>query len=163
MRHREREITEPGEIREILRRAQVLRLAMCKDNQPYVVTLNYGLGADLAGGEVERVLYVHSAVKGKKIEYLHANPQVCFSVETDVALVRPMRDAACEFGMRYRSIVGYALATVVQDEVERRAGLEAVVAHYTDKKFAYDEKVLAKTAVIRLDIDSMTAMKHNMD
>ena len=42
MTKRERQITDPEQILDILNRGKVLHLGLCVDNEPYVVPMNYG-------------------------------------------------------------------------------------------------------------------------
>ena len=149
----EREITDPEELAYVLERAKILRLGMCRNNEPYVVPMNYGIG--------EGCLFLHSSMKGKKAGYLAANPRVCFELEADVAPIEA--EAPCGYTMRFRSIVGYGTVTVLETAEEKLAGLKAIMAHYSERQFAdgdFLEKVLAKTQVMRLEIESMRGAKH---
>ena len=42
MTKRERQITDPVQIRRILDESKILHLGLCVDNEPYVVPMNYG-------------------------------------------------------------------------------------------------------------------------
>ncbi len=77
VRRREKAITDPAEMLEVLRAGSYMTLAMCKDNEPYLATLNYVLD------EAKRCLYFHCAAKGKKLEYWAANPIVWGQVLED--------------------------------------------------------------------------------
>lgn len=151
-----REITDPEELAYVLERSKILRLGMCRDNEPYVVPMNFGLG--------EGCLYLHSSTKGRKAEFLAANPRVCFELETDVALIES--EAPCGYTMRFRSVVGYGSVSVLEDPDEKLAGLTTIMAHYSDRSWKdeeFNEKALAKTRVMRLDIESMRGAKHGWD
>ena len=71
------EITDKSQLLEILGRGKYAIIAMCTDNEPYIATLSYGY--DPAG----TALYFHSAVKGRKMDFLTANPAVCATVIED--------------------------------------------------------------------------------
>lgn len=149
----ERRITDPEELAHVLRKAQILRLGMAGPDGPYVVPMNYGIG--------EGCLYLHSSCKGRKAETLRADPRVCFELETDVALIED--DKPCGFSMKFKSIVGFGRVVVLETVAEKRAGLRAIMAHYTEGEYpdeAFPEAVLAKTCVMRLDIESMTGARH---
>ena len=113
-------ISDPAQLEDILRRGQVLRLAMCRDNMPYLVPLNYGLH--------EGRVYLHTGHQGLKMDILAVNPQVCFEVSVEVEL-QP-GDLACQWNCHYQSVLGFGTARVVQDPEERRLGLLANTAHY---------------------------------
>jgi nitroimidazol reductase NimA-like FMN-containing flavoprotein (pyridoxamine 5'-phosphate oxidase superfamily) len=149
MRKKEREITNPDQIDMLLKRARVMRLAMCgPDGWPYLIPLNFGY----EGGD----LYFHTGYKGKKIELLEQNDKVCFEVDLDVE-IRPA-DEPCKWGCRYQSVVGYARAQMVEGD-EKIKGLNAVMLKYAGKEFEYPEKMLAATCVIKLNIESMTGKR----
>ena len=60
MTKRERQITDPEQIRQILDKSKYLHLGLSVNDEPYVVPMNYGY--ILEDGKL--VLYLHSAVKG---------------------------------------------------------------------------------------------------
>jgi len=72
-----REITSAEEIRDILRRGKYVVIALCRDNEPYVVTLSYGYS------EKQNCLYFHVATKGLKLDVIRTNPHVCATVIED--------------------------------------------------------------------------------
>lgn len=157
MRSKRKEITRIEELREILDQALVLRLAMCRDNRPYVVPLCFALDEDR--------IVIHSAKQGLKVEMIRENPWVCFEAETDVELA-PSQESACGFGMRYRSVIGFGRAQVAEDPDEVRAGLDllmrkyAAAAHYEQAGgWEYRPKSLALTAIITVRIESMTGKR----
>lgn len=146
MRKKEKEITDPKTIEAIVRRAVVCRLAMCDGDRPYVVPVNFGYR--------DRTLYVHSAPEGRKIDVLRRNPRVCAVFETDREML-PAREA-CDWSVRYRSVIAFGTATLVSDPEEKRAGLDALMAHYARGRFDYPVEKLERTAVIRVDVEEMT-------
>ena len=80
MTKRERQITDENQIMAIMDAGKVLHLGLCVDNEPYVVPMNYGYTKE----DGKLVVYLHSAVRGKKLDMLRANPRVFFSLETEV-------------------------------------------------------------------------------
>ncbi len=147
MRKKEKEITDPAVLEEIIARARVCRVAMCDDDIPYMVPMNFGYR--------EGRVYLHSAREGKKLDILRRNPRVCFEVDTDHELVRA--DHSCGYDMRYRSVIAFGRASLVEDEEERRRGLDAIMEHYGEEgPHLYRERNLSLTAVIRIDIEEMT-------
>ena len=55
MTRRERQVTDPEKILEILQRSKVVHLGLCDGNQPYVVPMNYGYEME----EGRLTLYLH--------------------------------------------------------------------------------------------------------
>jgi nitroimidazol reductase NimA-like FMN-containing flavoprotein (pyridoxamine 5'-phosphate oxidase superfamily) len=99
-------------------------------------------------------LYLHGAGEGTKIDLLRKNNRVCFEVDADARVVRG--DSACRWSMKYRSVVGFGTARLLEDDAEKRAGLDAIMAHYGGPEGPYDEKSFERTCVIEIEIESMT-------
>jgi nitroimidazol reductase NimA-like FMN-containing flavoprotein (pyridoxamine 5'-phosphate oxidase superfamily) len=48
----------------------------------------------------------------------------------------------------------------LEEREARIHGLDCIMAHYShEKEFSYDERVLGKTTVLRLDIEEMTGKR----
>ena len=151
MNKAEREITDKSQLLEILGRGKYAIIAMCRDNEPYIATLSYGY--DPAG----TALYFHSAVKGRKMDFLTANPAVCATVIEDGGYV------ANQCSHRYRSVVLYGKMHVVEDTGERLHGLETMARQLEADLTARKEKISRLSeeawrgmAILRLDIEEMT-------
>ncbi|HNU36204.1 MAG TPA: pyridoxamine 5'-phosphate oxidase family protein, partial [Methanomassiliicoccales archaeon] len=86
MRKAEREIKDQGELEDVIRRAEVCRLAMVDDGEPYIVPMNFGFR--------KGTFYFHCAKEGRKLEVLRKAPRVCFELEAGVQLVRG--EKACQ-------------------------------------------------------------------
>jgi uncharacterized protein len=152
MRRKEREITDIQELESIINKSDVCRVAFADANIPYIVTMNFGYSCE------ERRIYFHCAREGRKLEMAKKNNYVCFEMDTDHVLHDGKK--ACDFGMSYRSVVGYGHITVVRDPEERISGLNLIMSHYTDKRrFIYEQTVLDRTMILRLDIKEMTGKK----
>ena len=149
MHRAEREIEDRAEIADLLARAQVIRIAFCADKWPYIVPLNFGL----AGNSI----YAHTAPEGKKLGMLAENDRICFEVDLDVKIVRA--EKACDFGCHFQSVIGFGRAFLLSDPEEKIVGLNAIMMHYTGKQYEFPPELVEKTAVIRVDIDSMTGKK----
>lgn len=122
------------------------RIALADGGAPYVVPVNFGYQ--------DGCLYFHSDREGKKMDILRRNSRVCFEVDIDQELVR--RKTACQWGMRYRSVIGFGRAFFVEGREEKRAALDIIMQHYSDGPFQYDEKQVDEVAIVRVEIDSMT-------
>jgi nitroimidazol reductase NimA-like FMN-containing flavoprotein (pyridoxamine 5'-phosphate oxidase superfamily) len=70
IRRKEKEIKNRSEMIEILQKSKYITMAMAKENEPYLVTLNYGYD------HVKNVIYFHCANEGKKIDILNENNKV---------------------------------------------------------------------------------------
>jgi nitroimidazol reductase NimA-like FMN-containing flavoprotein (pyridoxamine 5'-phosphate oxidase superfamily) len=149
MRKAEREIKERGELEDVIRRAEVCRLAMVDDGEPYIVPMNFGYR--------DGCLYFHCAKEGRKLDILRKDPRVCFEMEADVRLVKG--ENPCQWSTSYESVIGWGTAEVLLEEKEVREGLEVLMSHYTQGPFAFDPRSLSLTALIRVRVDRMTGKR----
>jgi uncharacterized protein len=152
MRRKEREITDIQELEAIINNCDVCRVAFADGNVPYIVTMNFGYSGE------DRKIYFHCAGEGRKIDMIHSNNYVCFEMDTSHVLHEGSK--ACDFGMSYDGVVGYGHILIVKDAVERISGLNQIMSHYTGRtEFVYQQDVLEKTMVLRLDISEMTGKR----
>jgi len=150
MRKKEKEITKKSAIEAIITKSLVCRLALSDDNSPYIVPLCFGYK--------DKVLYFHSSQKGKKIDIIKKNPKVCFEFDTNTEIVKA-KDA-CRWTMRYQSIIGFGKAVFLEDTAEKRHALDIIMGQYSDRIFQFDDAILKKTGVIKVEIESMTGKQY---
>ena len=153
MTKREFQITDEQQIRRILDTAKVLRLGLAVDGEPYVVPMNYGYTLE----EGKLSFYLHSAVQGKKLDMLRANPRVF--VELDCDQVPFEGRVACQYGLSYYSIMGRGRAVLVEDPQEKMEAMSILMKTQTGKNFAFNERLVSIVAVIRVEVSEYTA-KH---
>ena len=153
MSKEDRFVKDPEIIESIVRKAAVMRLAMTDGGLPYVIPLNFGYEAGC--------LYFHTGLRGKKIEMLRRNPNVCFEMDVDHAMVES--DTACKWTMKFRSVIGYGKAVFLESNADKRTGLAAIMRQYSDQSYDYPDDKLKITNVIRIDIESMTALIFGYD
>ena len=153
MTKRELQVTDPQQIQAILDTAKVLHLGLCVDNEPYVVPMNYGY---IMEGET-LVLYLHSAVQGKKLDMIRANPRVFFELDCDRM---PFEGRVpCQYGLVYSSIMGRGTATLVEDPEAKMEAMSIFMKSQTGKDFTFNERLVSIVTVIRIDVAEYTA-KH---
>ena len=153
MTKRERQVTDPEQIRHILDTARVLHLGLAVNNEPYVVPLNYGY--IMENGKL--VLYLHSAQRGKKLDMLRANPNVFFEMDCD--RVPFESKLPCQYGMVYSSIMGRGVATIVEDVEEKKRAMTILMKTQSGKDFEFNDRLVSMVAVVRVDVSEYTA-KH---
>lgn len=146
MRRGEQEITDQSEIESIISRAQVCRIAFLSQGEPYIVPVCFGYR--------QGAFYFHCAPEGRKLDMLGPGVKVCFELEADVAVLEAK--SACAWGMAYSSVIGWGSASRVSDESERSAALDAIMSHYGGQSGPYNQKTLGRTAVVRIDIESLS-------
>jgi len=153
MTKRERQITDHNQIMNILDTAKVLHLGLAVENEPYVVPMNYGYTME----EGKLVLYLHSALQGKKLDMIRANPRVFFEMDCD--LIPFEGKVACQYGLAYSSVMGRGSARIVEDVEEKKKAMSVLMKTQTGKDFSFEDKLVSIVAVIRIDVSEYTA-KH---
>ena len=153
MTKRERQITDEHQIQAILDTAKVLHLGLAVDNEPYVVPMNYGCTWE----DGRLVLYLHSALVGKKLDMIRANPKVFFEMDCD--LMPFEGEKPCQYGLAYSSVMGRGTATLVEDVEEKIKAMSILMKTQTGKDFTFEDRLVSIVAVIRIDVVEYTA-KH---
>lgn len=144
-----RELTQATDINAILMNGKYAVIAMCRDNEPYVVTLSYGFDIN------KRSLYFHCATQGLKLDFLRCNKRVCATVIEDGGYVMD------ECGHEYKSVVMWGDMHILTDLDEKKHGMEMLLLHLEEKTSVQQEKLLksdgfySKMEILRLDIDQI--------
>lgn len=146
MRRKENEISDESGMKAIIEKAVVCRLGMFDGDKPYIVPLCFGYH--------DKALYFHSALKGLKIDCIRSNPNVCF--EFDHVAETKKSENACDWGIKYQSVIGFGKAAIIEDSDEKRNALSIIMAQYSDEQFQFPENMVKVTAVIKVDVESMT-------
>ena len=122
-------------------------------DEPYVVPMNYGYTKE--NGKL--VMYLHSAVRGKKLDMIRMNPKVFFEIDCD--LVPFESELPCQYGLAYSSVMGKGIARIVDDVEEKKKAMSILMKTQTGKDFTFEDRLVSIVAVIRIDVDAYTA-KH---
>ena len=146
MRRKEKEITEASAIEAIIKKSLVCRLALSDGNFPYIVPLCFGYR--------DKVLYFHGSLKGKKIDIIRKNQNICFEFDINTEIVKA--EDACHWSMKYKSVIGFGKAVLLEDLDEKRKALNIIMSQYSNRTFQFDDATLKGTVVIKIEIESMT-------
>jgi len=149
MRKKEQEITNRSEIDGIIRESKICRLALCDGDKPYIVPVNFGYK--------NNSLYIHSAPEGKKIDIIKKNPNICFEFDLLHEIVEA--DKACNWSIRYKSVIGYGLAYLVENNEDKIDALKILMNQYSEKPFTFSENSVKKTAIIKIFINNLYGKK----
>ena len=140
-------IESHDEMERILREETLGYLGLSMNGNPYVVPLNYVY--------VEGNILFHCALTGKKLDYLKANPQVCFSVGRQWGeVVRHPQGAQCQAD--HDSVICYGVARIVENVEERRRILE-IFNHYLQPEAGeITLEAASKCCAVEIKIGEMT-------
>ena len=145
MRKKEKEITEASAIEAIIKKSLVCRLALSDDNFPYIVPLCFGYR--------DRMLYFHGSLKGKKVDIIKKNQNICFEFDINTEIVKA--EDACHWSMKYRSVIGFGKAVLLEDIEEKRKALNIIMSQYSNGTFEFNDAILKKSGVIKVEIENM--------
>ena len=120
MRRSDRQIKDRSVLESILQRGKYATIALCRRDEPYIVTLNYGY--DNSSG----TLYFHCAKEGLKSEFVRENPNVCATIIEDRGYIQK------ECAHEYRSVVIRGRVELVDDYDEKMKGLAILIGHLED-------------------------------
>ncbi|MFB6838616.1 pyridoxamine 5'-phosphate oxidase family protein [Streptomyces sp. NPDC056361] len=155
-RSRERASYDKALVHSILDEAYVCHLGFVRDGAPVVLPTLYGRVGDR--------LYVHGSTGSRPLRAAGDGVEapglpVCLTVTHVDGLV--LARSAFHHSLNYRSVVVHGTAHQVTDPEELRTALDALVDHVVPGRSADSRpgntKELAATAVIRLDLDEVSA------
>ncbi len=147
MRLGNREVSDRSDIDGIIRACDVIRVGMSVDNEPYIVPMNFGFDGEC--------FYFHGAKEGRKIDMIKVNPRVCFELDTEHRLIGDS-DRACDWTMKYASVMGTGIMRIVEDHSEKAKALDILMQQYGGKDtYSYSEKMLERIGILKLEIKSI--------
>lgn len=152
IRRKEKAITDVNEMKQILQKAQYITIALCKDNQPYLVTLSHGYDPE------KEVIFFHCASQGKKTDYLTANSVVWGQALLDHGYAQ----GACDH--LYATTQFKGKVSFVHNLEEKRQALVNMVQKLDENPQGIidtqlKEKSIAKVTIGRIDIEYMSGKK----
>jgi uncharacterized protein len=143
-----RELTFKPELEEIIKKCQSCSLSMADEKaMPYVLPMNFGYDKD--------VIYFHSSKKGKKIDILKQNPNVCVCFTTDHALDYVNEEVACSWSMKYRSVLAYGKVKFVEDYDEKLTALKHIMGNYSEREFKFNKPAVVDVQVFTVAIEKI--------
>lgn len=118
---------------------------VCADGRPYGIPVSFCV--------IDRAIYFHCALEGRKLDNIAHSPQVSFCV------VGATEVLPAKFGTRYESCVVEGVATEVFDGAKQRA-LDGLIAKYSKGHEEAGARYIAglwdKTRVFRIAVVSAT-------
>ena len=147
MRRFDRQLTDEETLR-LFREAEYGVLSVIdEENMPYGVPMSFAL--------CDYAIYFHcSAAGGKRISSIRHCRNASFTVIDHTKLLPQ------EFATLYMSGITYGTIDIVQDEMEKRKGIEAILHKYSpdfiEKGMTYIDHAIDKIYVLKLEIEKMT-------
>lgn len=151
IRRKDREITDAAELRTVLRTTKYVTVALCMDDEPYLVSLSHGYD------EAKNCLYFHCAPEGKKIIYAQANSRVWGQALLDYGVTED-----CDY--TYTSVHFAGTLSLISDLAEKRHAMEVLVRQVSlnpeEKLTKIKPEKLERTTMGRINIITLTGKKH---
>lgn len=152
MRRRDREVTDFETILGIIDECDIIRIGLADGDFPYIVPLNFAYTAS----EKQIEFYVHGAIAGRKYELMNKNRKCSF--EMDIPLEMDCMVEKKDVTMRYKSVMGTADITFLEEEEKQNAIDNIIMNRYKEtRNFDYNRKMVAVTAVAKLTVTNLTA------
>jgi len=154
LRRAEKAIENENELIDIILGQKYLTLAMCKEGQPYLVTVNYFFDNKI------KCFYFHCAKKGKKFEYLCSNPIVWGQVLEDNGYVQGKCDHA------YRTVQFRGRAEFIEDMEEKIQVLTKMMGYLEDtasqeRKNNIRNKNIKDTGICKIIVEGMSGKNNS--
>ncbi len=151
MRRKQNEVTDINEIINIINNCDVIRVGMSVNNEPYIVPMNFGFE--------DGCFYFHGAKEGHKINMIKVNPKVCFELDTDHRMIDGS-DRACDWTMKYASVMGNGTMHIVEDPAEKREALDILMRQYGGKEsYEYSDRMIERIGIMKLVVSDMVGKR----
>lgn len=149
IRRSDKALEDRADLVRILKGQKHVTLALCSDNQPYLVTMNHGYD------ELEHCLYFHCAPNGKKVDFIRANPKVWGQALEDGGYL----DGACDHA--YRTVQFQGRAEFVTDLEGKLRALSVMIEQLESspepvKARNLEPEKVAGVCIIRVRLGEMT-------
>jgi len=142
-----------NEMMEVIEQQSYLMLALCRDGEPYLATVNYAYDAE------HRCFYFHCAAEGKKVDFMKANPVVLGQILDD----RGYLSEECDYA--YRTVQFRGRVTFLSSREEKMSALLMMLSQLEKHPDEVREKVLTESkletvAVGKIRIEEMSGKKN---
>lgn len=158
MRRSEFEIKDKNIIEDVLSSSEYGTFALCSDNKPYSVPVNFVYHDDS--------IYFHGAKKGKKKDIILANSFASFSVVEPYSMIQSYfsskDNTACPATHFFKSVFAEGKITIIEDYDEKANALQLLMqklqpeGKYISLNDEIYKKMINATEVFRFDIDKIS-------
>ena len=151
MRRNDREITDSELIKSFVSEEKIMRIGFNDNGEVYIVPVNYGFTEN----DGKFTFYFHGAVAGRKYELAESTPTVGFEIDGRYELIAA--DTACGHSAGFMSVIGTGVLSLIESSEEKKAALEYVMKQAAGRTgLEYDNRVLSRTAVYKLEVKAMS-------
>ncbi len=149
MRRKEKAITDIDEMKKIITQVEHITFALCKDNEPYLVTVSHGYDPE------KNCIYFHCATEGKKIDILKENNVVWGQALIDKGYIQ----GSCDH--LFATVQFRGTVTFVDNFDEKKEALLNMVRKLDNNPEEVaakqlTEKAISRVAIGRIDINYLS-------
>ena len=147
MRRQDKVVTDIDVLHDVIRKAQVCRIAMVDGDTPYMVPMNFGFDGSY--------LYFHAAKQGQKLDILRKNPKVCVEFEQGVTLVQGKKP--CVYGFHYLTVICHGQVEFLNVLEEKRWALHQIITQYEPdwQRYNFNAGEVASIVLFKVRIDDI--------
>jgi uncharacterized protein len=148
-RRTDKDMPDSAEQLAVIRSQRFLTMAMCREDEPYLVSLNY------AYDHTARCFFLHCAIDGKKLDFLRANARVWGQIVED----HGYEVGSCSH--KYRTVMFEGRAEIVEDQQEKLDALAMLIDQLDPQAEAQERATLArlttaKVGILRVQVTAMS-------
>ena len=143
-----RNFNDLSSIESIIKKCKYCHLAMVDDDKPYIVGMNFGYK--------NKIIYIHGAKEGRKIDVLKKNNNVSVFFTADIDFFNRHEQVACSWRMCYRSVMASGKAEFIEDYEEKLEAMKILMSTYSDKEFSFSAPSINNIAVIKIKIEEFS-------
>jgi uncharacterized protein len=152
IRRKDKAIIDQNEMKKILQQTKYITIALCRNNEPYLITLSHGYDPE------KNIIYFHCASVGKKIDILKENNIIWGQALIDKGYVKDKCDHLWATVM-FRGSVSF-----IFDGDKKRHALDIMIRQLEQNperviKKQITEKSIRRVTIGRIDIDYMSGKK----
>jgi len=150
VKRKDKELTSQADMQAIIKRGQYTVIALCHNDEPYLVIMNYGYD------QTKNALYFHAALEGQKLDFIEHNPNACATIIEDLGY----KQGECSHS--YRSVIIRGRIAIIDNLDEKKHGLNVLIDHLekapdeAKKKFLKNDSTYDTVTVLRFDIEGIT-------
>lgn len=149
LRRHDKAMVDRAAIEAVLMTARYVTIAMCAEDEPYLVALNHGYDRERG------CLYFHCARDGRKIDILAQNPRVWGMAVEDLGYL----DGECDHA--YRSVMFGGNVVFLESDGDKRRALEVMIRQQENNPDPVIAEQMTDTRVStvtvgRIDLESVT-------
>ena len=152
MRRKDREVTDPTKIKDIINASEIIRIGYYDNGEIYIVPVNFGYTEDNGA----YTFYFHGAGAGRKYELSKEGCNVGFEMESSAKIVIN-DEVSCHSTCLFHSVIGNGRISLVTEPDEKERSLNVIMSHFTGKTaHDFEEKYLKAVAVYKLEVEKLS-------